>query len=117
MRYALCPLLLPPRMILLVNLLEPFPGNMRIDLRGGDIGMAEHGLHRTQVGAVVKHMRCKGVAQRMRRDGSADAGLECIVFEPYPEHLTRYAPAPRTDEHMVCIPAFEQCGASAREIA
>src|SRR5262249_10123898 len=38
---------------------------MRVDLRGGEAGVAEQLLHHTQVGAGVDHVRRGGVPQRM----------------------------------------------------
>lgn len=40
--------------------------NVRIDLRGGDIRMAEQHLYHAQVGAVVEQVGGEGVAQNMR---------------------------------------------------
>ena len=36
---------------------EPFLVNMRVNLRGGDIDMAQHLLDDSQVGAVVEKVR------------------------------------------------------------
>ncbi len=40
--------------------------DMRIDLRGGDVGMAEHLLDRADLGAMRQQMRGKAVAQHVR---------------------------------------------------
>jgi hypothetical protein len=42
-----------------------------VDLRGGDVGVAQQQLHHAQVGAVVDEVRGEGVAQRVRRDRRA----------------------------------------------
>src|SRR5574342_47907 len=102
-RFALCALpyavlALPPRMILLVDLPEPLPGHLGIDLRCGDVGVAEHGLDRAEVGAVVQEMRRKRVTQGVRRDRDGDARLSCVEFYPFPEHLPRDAPAFRAED-------------------
>src|SRR5262245_39916669 len=39
-----------PRMKPVMNGLEPRPIDVGVDLRGGDISVAEHGLYRSQVG-------------------------------------------------------------------
>ena len=50
---------------------------MRVDLRRGDIGMAEHELHAAQVGAALEQVAGEGVAQHVRRDARRiDAGRE-----------------------------------------
>ena len=47
---------------------QPLFYDMGIDLRGGDIGMAEKLLHRAQIGAPLQEMAGKGVTEHMRRD-------------------------------------------------
>lgn len=37
----------------LVNLSEACPADMRIDLRGGDVGMPQHELHGPEIGPVL----------------------------------------------------------------
>ena len=54
---------LPPRMMLFVQRLQPCLSDMRVNLRGGKVGMAEEHLDHTQIGAVVKQVRGEGVAQ------------------------------------------------------
>jgi len=50
------PLLLPafPRMKLAMNFLESRSSYVSINLRGRDIGMAEHRLHGTEIGAAFE---------------------------------------------------------------
>ena len=43
--------------------LEPLPGDVGVDLGGGDVGMAQQHLHGAQVGAVVEQVGGEGVAQ------------------------------------------------------
>lgn len=45
---------------------QPFAQHMSIDLRGGDICMAEHLLYAAQISAVVEQVGRKGVAQHVR---------------------------------------------------
>ncbi len=47
---------------------QPLIQHMRIDFRRGDIGVAQHGLDRAQIGPTGQQMCCKGVAQGMWRD-------------------------------------------------
>ena len=44
------------RMVFGVQSLEAFAGNMSIDLRGRDVGVAQQHLHHAQVGSVIKQM-------------------------------------------------------------
>ena len=52
-------------MVLFVDLLQAFPGYMRIDLGGGNISMAEHELHGAEVRSVFQKMRGKTMAKHM----------------------------------------------------
>ncbi len=54
------------RMVGSVQLAQALPRHMGVDGGGGDVGMAQQQLHRTQVGAVVEQMRGEGVAQGVR---------------------------------------------------
>ena len=63
--------------------LQPLFQHMGIDLRGGNIGMAEQGLHHPQVGAVVQEVAGEGVAQHVRREplaGDAAARAQRLQF-------------------------------------
>jgi sulfate adenylyltransferase large subunit len=56
-----------------VDLRQVLKIQMRIDLRRGDAGVAEHFLHRAQVAGGLQHMAGKRVAQHVRMDMDADA--------------------------------------------
>ena len=43
-------------------------GDMGVDFGGGDIGMAQQGLHGAQIRAAFHQMGGEGMAQHMRRD-------------------------------------------------
>ncbi len=47
---------------------QPILKDMRVDLRGRNVGMAEQGLHHAEVGAVLQEMAGKGVAQHVGAD-------------------------------------------------
>ena len=63
-----------------VDILELLADKVRIDLRRGDVRMAEHFLNGVDIGAVFQQMRREGMAQRVRRDRLFDAGLGLIVL-------------------------------------
>ena len=46
--------------------LTPLGRQVRVDLRRGDVGVAEHLLQRAQVAAAGQQVRGEGVAQRVR---------------------------------------------------
>ena len=56
-------------MRLAVNVLELFFDEVRIDLRGRNIGVTQHFLNRMEIRAVLEQMRCERMAERVRRDG------------------------------------------------
>ena len=62
-------------MMLRVQILQPLARDVGVDGGGGDVGMPQQHLHRAQIGAVVEQVRGEGVAQRVRRQRRADAGL------------------------------------------
>lgn len=53
------------RMELLVHVLEMRVGDVRIDLGGRDVGVAQQPLHTADVGAVHEQISRKAVSQRM----------------------------------------------------
>ena len=55
-------------------------GYMRIDLRCRDIGMAEHGLYRAQIRAVLEEISRERVANDVRRHFACDAGFGGVVL-------------------------------------
>ena len=50
------------------------PGDVGINLSGGDVGVAEELLHDPQIGAPLQEVRRKRMAKRVRRDFLPDAG-------------------------------------------
>ena len=54
-------------MVVGVQLLEPFPRDMRVNLRRGNIGVPQEELHHAQIGTVIEKMRGKGMAKGMWR--------------------------------------------------
>lgn len=54
------------RVVLRVQLLHAFSRHMGIDLRRGDVAVAEQHLYHAQIGAMIEQMRREGVPQRVR---------------------------------------------------
>ena len=61
-------------MIALVNRAQVVAIDMCVDLRRGEIGVAEHLLHGAQVRAAFEQMRRERVAQRVRRHPLGEPG-------------------------------------------
>lgn len=73
---------------------QPRFGDVRINLRGGEIAVAEQHLHHAQVGAVIDEMGRKGVAQGVRRDGGANADGNRIIMMSF-QKVRRFIAPPR----------------------
>src|SRR4029078_8894471 len=86
-------------MELAVHLAQTLARDLGVDLRGRDVGMAEHGLHRAQVGAAFEEMRGEGMPQAMRADLGKTEN-EGPPAEQLPKSLARHWPAARRDEHV-----------------
>ena len=56
-------------MVLAMHFLQPSQRQVGVDLRGGDVGVAQQQLHAAQVGAVLHHVRGATVAQPVRAGG------------------------------------------------
>ena len=60
-----------PRVELPVHVVDDARRQVRVDLGGRDVHVAEHRLHRPQIGAALEQVRREGVAQGVRRDRGA----------------------------------------------
>jgi len=54
-------------MMFLIHSSQPVERQMRINLRCGDIGVAENRLNGAQIGAILDHVRGAGMPQHVRR--------------------------------------------------
>ena len=68
------------RMAPVVNLAQ----NVRVYLRGGNVGVAEHHLQAAQVGAALEQVRGETVAQHVRREPLAYPGGESLQLQQLP---------------------------------
>src|SRR5881394_4082771 len=89
------------RMVFCVELLEPLARDVRVDLRGRDVGVAEQELHHAKVGAVVDEVRREGMAQHVRRELLAGNGARAVAPDEMPERLARHARAAGGDEENI----------------
>ena len=87
---------------------QPRFGDVRINLRGGEIAVAEQHLHHAQVGAVIDEMGRKGMAQGVRRDGGANADGNRIIMNELPESAAVHRSAARRDEQHIAKPPVVQ---------
>jgi hypothetical protein len=77
-------------MNLLVQVLQPFSGNVRINLCAGQIGMAEHDLNAPEICPVFEEVGGKRVPQCVWRDILANGGLKSPFLDDIPERLTAH---------------------------
>src|SRR6266567_1923625 len=94
-------------MKLIIELLQPRPRNMRVDLRRGDVRMAKHQLDGSEVRSVLQKMRGEGVPQHMGRDMRLDPGLPRVFDDLHPERLAGHRPAAIGQKKMDVIAAIE----------
>ncbi len=80
---------------------QAFGLHMGINFCGAYVGMAEQHLHGAQVSAALEQVRGKGMPERMRRNGAADASLKRIFFNHFPHVLARQGAARSVDEKLV----------------
>src|SRR3569833_986201 len=85
-------------MRLVVDLGEVLPVEMSVDLGGADAGVPKHFLNGAQVARRLQHMGGKCVAQQVRVDVLAQAGLSCPAVEPQLHAAGRQAGAAPVDE-------------------
>ncbi len=79
----------PTWMIQSVHFLQILPIHMRIDLRRGDVHMAEHFLYGSEVGAAFEEVGGEGVAEGMGTDFFIDTGEFHIHFQDLPQEINR----------------------------
>ena len=75
--------------------------HVRVDLRGGYVGMPQQHLYGPQIGAVVQQVRRKSVPQGVRRNRYLHARCQRVPLDDLPKHLPRHGCATR--RHKQCI--------------
>ena len=80
---------------------------VRVYLRGADVGMSEEHLDDTEIGAAFEHGRCEGVAEGVGRDGLLDARCDGLPLDHDEDHGTREVMAPSVEEHVILLAGFD----------
>ena len=75
----------------IVDASQPRLEDVRVDLRGRQIGVPEHHLDRAQVGAALEQVRRERMTQHVRAERAADAGPAAVRFQNLPEADARSA--------------------------
>ena len=68
--------------------------DVRIDLSGGDTGVAEHLLHLSQVGPACEQVSGETVSQCVRADVTGYPGPGCVFLVAFPDRFTPQPAAP-----------------------
>jgi len=95
---------------------QPVLVDVGVYLGRGDVGVAQHGLHGAQVGAMGQEVGGKGVTQHVRRDGLADSGCPRRFFDDLPEPEPGHGAAPVADKKDIAAPPLEDQRAGGREV-
>src|SRR5579884_3210456 len=74
--------------------------HVRVNLRGGDIGMAQHGLHAPQVCSTLQQMGGEAVTNYVWRQFPRDPGPPSICSQKFPERLTAQTASARGNEQI-----------------
>jgi hypothetical protein len=83
--------------------LESLGGHMGVDLRGGQAGMPQEGLHAAQVGTVVEEMRGKGVAELVWTQRGGKPCLPDIGLEQEPDRAMPKPLAALVEKERACL--------------
>ena len=103
-------------MVFIINVLILLFQELGINLRGRDIGMAQHFLHILELRAVFQKVRSEGVAERVGRNVFLNIGLLRIGFDDFPEALPGKALAVHVGEERVLLLTGQDDAAAAAEV-
>ena len=92
---------LGPGMVFPVDLEQAFGLDVRIELRGAHVRMAEEDLHGTEIRPAFQQVGGEGVPERVRGNGFSDARLQRVAFDQLPDALPGEAVAGAVEEHPV----------------
>src|SRR5260370_13236280 len=81
-------------MMRFVNLLQPFLDHVGINLRSGNVRMAEHKLDRPQIGATLQKVRRKTMPKHVRLDGPAQTRTPPVRRRNLPDADATERPSP-----------------------
>jgi len=93
------------RMAILHQRSQLFRHDVSVNLGRRDVGMTQHELHATQIGAGFQQMTGEGVTQYVRRDARGiDAGDQRRLFQKLGETLTCEMPGSAARRSSNCVP-------------
>jgi hypothetical protein len=95
---------------------EPLLIDMRVNLRGRDIGVAEHFLDDAKIGAVAEQVRGETVPQQMWIDICLQAGMFGVLLYDLPDARGGYPRPASREENFAAAPALHEFRTFARQI-
>src|SRR2546423_8023296 len=104
------------RMVALMNRPKIVPVYVRVELRCGEVGVAEHLLYRAKICPALEQVRRKRVAQRVRRHALGEAGTPRVGFDDAPRTDARERRASRVQEQDAATFAAIQIGPYAFDV-
>src|SRR3954451_8324191 len=104
------------RVRLEVDVLQAVAREMRVELSGGDVGVAEHLLDRAEVAAAGEQVRRERVPERVRRHAVGEAGGRRVPADDLVEALAGERLAAEVDEQVRDDPAVHQRRAAAVQV-
>src|SRR3954454_13655935 len=100
-----------------VDLLEAVAREVRVHLRGGDVGVAEHLLDGAEVAAAGEQVGGEAVAQGMRAHLAGEAGVAGVALDDLVEPLAGQRAAAEVDEEPRLVAVADQLRAAAAQVA
>ena len=81
--------------MLIVHAPQPLAQHVCIDLRRRDVRVPEHHLHAAKIGAPVKQVSRKTMADNVRGQILEDTGPQTVLLEQFPGTRRSLSPLPR----------------------
>jgi len=90
-------------MVLAVQIFEPFAGHVGVYLGRRQVTVSQQHLHDTQVSTTIQEVRCKRMAQAVRRHLLAHTGFLGVALDDVPEGLAGHAVAAASREQIISL--------------
>jgi len=102
--------------MLIHGLPQTAPRDVRIDLRGGNVGVPQHDLDTAQIRAAFHQMSGETVPHDVRRQAAKNSRRFPISAQQLPEPLASHRPAPRGHEQKPAGATLQQPGTPLRQV-
>jgi hypothetical protein len=99
-----------------MDALETLLVDVGVNLGGRNIGVAEHLLDHTEIGAVAQQVRGEGVAEQVRIDVDLDAGVAADALEDLPDANGGQFRAAHGEENLAAGALLDHAGALLGEV-